>query len=77
MTTRPHEAEFMAAAKELATAAMSYGVALATDDGGANLVAALSLRPEASLGEALAPFVDSLLTIRPRLVDQLRDGDHG
>ena len=40
----------MAAAKELATAAMSYGVELVTDDGGANLVAALSLRPGGFLG---------------------------
>ena len=71
------DSDFLAAVKELATAAMSYGVELVTDDGGANLVAALSLRTEASLGEALAPFIDSLLTIRPRLVDQLRDGDHG
>ena len=77
MTMRPDETEFMAAVKELATAAMSYGVALVTNDGGANLRTALEQNPDASLGEALGPFVDCLLTIRPRLVDQLRDGDHG
>lgn len=70
--------EFMAAVKELTTTAMAYGVSLATDDGGSQLRAALmKADPRAPIGESLAPFVDSLLTLRPLLVDQLRGDDRG
>lgn len=66
-----------AAIRRLASAAMGYGVSLATE--GREQLAADLLRAgeRATLADALMPHVEKLLAIRPRLVDDLREVAQG
>ena len=68
MTLDPIPPEFRAAIAAIAESAMSYGVTLALS-GRDHLEVLLRANPAVSLGDALAPEVQSLLDIRPSLVE--------
>ena len=68
MTLDPNPPEFRAAIADIATAAMAYGVMLALQDRD-RVHDLLRADLRRSLGDALAPEVQSLLDVRPSLVE--------
>ena len=68
-------AERTEAIKELAAAAMAYGVSLAINDPSRLAVDLQRAGFYSTLADALAAHVDSLLELRPSLADNITGGE--